>query len=284
MLAVKSNLFDIKAITTVAGNSTIENTTKNARFILKVLNREDIPVYSGSEKPLERELIQANVHGESGLAGINVQEKADLTKNAVEKIIEIAKEKDLTIIAIGPLTNIAKAIIKDPEAMKNVKELVIMGGAINVPGNKNRVAEFNIFVDPEAADIVFNFPIKKTLVPLDVCNNIKLQIEDFEKITNQIIRKPVLAMMEKFIQGIYEYEGIKAALVYDALAVYYLVNPGACKLESLDIKIETKSELTRGMTVADLRLKSDKTPNVNVIKFIDENKFKRDFIDILNKT
>src|SRR3989344_4117202 len=145
MLAIKSDMFDIKAITTVAGNSTIENTTRNARYILNLLDREDIPVYSGAEKPLERKLIKAVVHGRSGLEGIDPKNEPRLTNDAVEKMISIVKDNsEITIVTLGPLTNIALAIKKNPGIMKKVKEIITMGGAIKVPGNKNRVAEFNI--------------------------------------------------------------------------------------------------------------------------------------------
>ena len=284
MLAVKSGLFEIKALTTVAGNSTIENTTRNARHILQILGREDIPVYSGAEKPLERELKRAVVHGESGLAGINPTNEPNLTNNAPEKIIEIinnSKEK-ITLVALGPLTNVAKAIQINPNTMKKLEQIVIMGGAIRVPGNKSKVAEFNIFVDPEAADIVFKFPIKKTLVPLDACNHVQMQLEDFEKITNPALRKPILSMMKEFIEGIYKDEGIRAALVYDALTIYYLINPKACKTENLNIKIETKSETEYGRTIADLKSKQNKQEKVCVVANIDKDSFIKDFITTLN--
>jgi inosine-uridine nucleoside N-ribohydrolase len=281
MLAVKSNFFDIKAITTVAGNSTIENTTRNARYILKLLDREDIPVYSGALKPLKQELIQAVVHGKSGLEGIDPKNEALLTNNAVEKIISIIKSNpDITIITLGPLTNIAQAILQDPETMKKVKQIVSMGGAIKVPGNKNRVAEFNIFVDPDAADIVFNFPVKKTIIPLDACNNVQLQIEDFEKLKGTDLYEPVIKMMKPYIKNIGENEGVFAALMYDPLTIYYLINTKVCVSKEYDIKIETKSDLTRGMTVAELRNITKKF-NVRVVEKIDKESFKKDFIQIL---
>lgn len=283
MFAVKSEIFDIKGITTVAGNSTIENTTRNARYVLNLLNREDIPVYSGSSKPLVRELIKAVVHGESGLDGIDPKNNPELTNDAVDKIIKIVKENEnITIVTLGPLTNIAKAIEKDAEVMKRINRIVIMGGAIKVPGNKNRVAEFNIFVDPDAANIVFNFSVEKFLVPLDACNNVQLQLEDFEKLKGTSLYEPIRAMMKPYIENIFQDEGTKAALMYDPLTVYYLFNPKACKVKKYDIKIETKGELTRGMTVAELR-NSPKEYNINVIETIDGKSFKRNFIDILRK-
>ena len=129
MLAIKSNALDVLALTTVCGNSTIENTTRNARYILNLLGRNDIPVYSGMEKPFKRDLIQAIVHGKSGLDGIDPQNEPKLTGNAVEKIIESVKANpnEVTLITLGPLTNIASAMQKNPSVMKKVKEIVSMG-------------------------------------------------------------------------------------------------------------------------------------------------------------
>ena len=285
MLAVKSDLFDIKAITTVAGNSTIENTTRNARYLLKLLNREDIPVFSGAEKPLERDLIKAIVHGESGLEGLDPKNEPYLTGDAVEKLLSIIQNstEKITLVTLGPLTNIAKAIQKNPEIMSKLKEIVIMGGAIRVPGNKNRVAEFNIFVDPEAADIVFNFNVKKILVPLDACNHVKLTLEDFEKIQNKTLSEPILSMVKPYIENISADEGVKAALMYDPLTVYSLIKPDACRGKSYNVLVETKGELTRGMTVVDLRKISQDVPNIYVIENISEKDFKRDFINYLSE-
>jgi len=285
MLAIKSDLFDVKAITTVAGNSTIENTTRNARHILKLLNREDIPVFSGSEKPLKRELIKAVVHGESGLEGLDPKDEPSLTSNAVEKILSIIENsrERLTLVSLGPLTNVAKAMEKDFATMSKLKEIVIMGGAIRVPGNKNRVAEFNIFVDPEAAEIVFSSDIKKRLVPLDACNDVKLTIENFNEIQNKKLKEPILSMMKPYIENISADEGVGAALMYDPLTVYSLIKPSACKIRDYNVLVETKGKLTRGMTVADLRNIPKDAPNVSVIEKISEEDFKKDFISYLSK-
>ncbi len=284
MLAVKSGLFKIHAITTVAGNSTIENTTRNARFILKLLDKEDIPVYSGAEKPLNRDLIKAIVHGENGLDGLNPTNDPNLTRDAVKRILSIVEShpQKITIITLGPLTNIAMAIQTNPTIMAGLKEIVMMGGAIKVPGNKNRVAEFNIFVDPEAADIVFRFPVRKTLVPLDACNHVQLCLADFEQITNSALRGPILSMMKPFIDNIASDEGVKAALMYDPLTVYSLMNPKACEKSDYNILVETKGEITRGMTVPELRASKKETPNITVIEKISEKAFKDDFIKILS--
>lgn len=285
MLAIKSNMFNIQAITTVCGNSTIENTTRNTRYVLELLGRTDIPVYSGSAKPLKRPLIQAVVHGKSGLEGIDPINNPMLTGNAVEKILSIiaANPNKITLVTLGPLTNIAMGILKNPKTMRRVKEMIIMGGAVKVPGNKNRVAEFNIFVDPEAADIVFKFPVKKTIVPLDACNRVRLSLKDFKTIKNPTLRRVLLKMNRPYISSITKDVGIKAALMYDPLTVYYLINPKTCKTFRCNVQIETEGILTRGMTVADLRKRTKEKDNTIVVKTIDENYFKEYFITTLSK-
>jgi inosine-uridine nucleoside N-ribohydrolase len=284
ILLEKSGLVDIKAVTTVAGNSTIEKVTNNARYILDLVNSK-AQIFSGAGGPMNRNLIKANVHGESGLDGVKIVKSEPLNGLAVDKIIEIVRGNPgkISIVIVGPETNIAKAILKEPNLSKSVKEFVIMGGAINCPGNKNRTAEFNIFVDPEAAEVVFNSGAKITLIPLDICNEIILTLKDFQGLKTGSLYKPIISMMRKFIGGIKKFEGIKGALVYDALAAYYLINPKAYSLIKADIRIETKGEYTRGMSVMDKRGYGKKDYNVNLVTKIDLNKFRENFIRILNK-
>ena len=282
MLLVKSGMFDIRAVTTVAGNSVIQNTTNNARFILDLLE-SDIPLYSGSEKPLSKKLILANVHGESGLDGATITKKEPLNGMATEKIIEIVKQNPhkVSIVVIGPQTNIAKVFQQESTLPGLIKELIIMGGAIEVPGNKSRVAEFNIFVDPVAAKIVFEAPVRKVLVPLDICNEIPLFLSDFEKITGSL-RGPILSMMRKYIEGIAKFEYQQGALVYDALAAYYLIRPEAYILEDADILVETKGEYTDGMTVTEKRVYKEKNINIHLVKKVDRDMFVSDFLNFLS--
>lgn len=282
LLLELSKRFDILGLTTVAGNSTIQNVTNNARYILDLIGSKTA-IYSGSDRPLKRKLITANVHGESGLNGALICKKEKLNNLAVDKIIQLVKENpnQVTILVLGPETNIAKAIKKEPEIVQLIKELVIMGGAIDSPGNKNRVAEFNIFVDPEAAQVVFDSGIKITLLPLDVCNEVVLAESDFKKIKGSSVYMPVMAMMKKYIKGIEKFEKTKGALVYDALAAYYLLNPRAFKIEKRDIRIETEGVLTRGMSVCDKRKWGERSPNVNLIVKLSSKKFIRDFVRTL---
>lgn len=261
MLAIKSGKFNIKAITTVAGNTTIENTTRNAKYVLDLLDSK-IPIYSGEQKPLRRELATAKIHGEQGLGEIKLTGKAELTNNAAEKITELS-DTDTTIITLGPLTNIAKAIPK-----LKAKEIIMMGGALKVPGNKNG-AEFNIFVDPEAADIVFKAPIKKTLVPLDACNKVILTLEDFEKITGKL-RGPILKMVKMYTKKLQE-EGYEGAIMYDPLTVYYLLKPEACKTTKYKAAVDKTGKTTIN------------TGNeINVVEDVDKEEFRKDFLRIIN--
>ncbi len=282
LLLEKSDMFDIKGITTVAGNCTVENATNNARYTLDLIN-SITPIFSGANKPLQRELVLADVHGEKGLDGAKITKHEALSNNAPEKIIEIVRTNphEVTLVTIGPQTNVAKAFILDPELPSLIKQVVMMGGAIEVPGNKNRVAEFNIFVDPEAADIVFTSSVKKILVPLDVCNDISFTLQDFDVLKKTNLYKPIKSMMSSYIQGIQTFEKTSGALMYDPLAAYYLINPSAYKTQPMDIQIETSSDLTRGMTVADRRLWGEKRNNVKVVKKIAKAEFVHDFFEIL---
>lgn len=286
MLACKSPELEILAVTTVAGNSTIENTTRNARFVLDFIGRNDIPVFSGASKPLARDLIQAVVHGKSGLEGVDPTNDSNITGDAVEQILEIVRlnPNEITLITLGPMTNVAQAIRKDPQAMSKLRQIVSMGGAIDVPGNMNRVAEFNIFVDPEAADIVMRFQVPKVLVSLDACNQVQMQLEDFRRVANVPLRGLLERMIVPYIENIGLDTGIKAALMYDPLTVFFLLRPESCRAKDCNVQIETKGGITRGMTVVDKRLVTDGAePNVKVVNFIESRDFIEGFIDAMGR-
>jgi len=284
LMLLKSGRFDLQAVTTVAGNSGIENVTRNAQSILN-LAESQAPVFSGAPSPLKRQLVTAVVHGPDGLDGFDTSQTSfELTDNAPQKIVEIARRfpNKVTILAIGPLTNIAKALQLEPELPQLVPQIVIMGGAIAVPGNKNRVAEFNFFVDPEAADIVFRSSLTKILVPLDLCLTTAFQLADFRAIKNERLRAALLPMMQRFIQGLRQDEGTSGILAYDALAGYFLLNRTAFMLQPMNIEIETRGRLTSGMSVAERRPYKPVPANVLVAVDVDRQAFRQDFVKHLS--
>jgi len=274
------------AVTTVAGNSTIENVTRNAQAILDLIGTST-PLFSGLSGPLSRELVTATVHGESGLAGFDTSGvNSTLTGDAPERIAEIIQQNphEVTVLCLGPLSNMARAFLKSPALPNLVQQAVIMGGALNVPGNMNRVSEFNFFVDPEAADIVFQSPVPKILVPLDACNQVLMQLEDFQQLHNQKLQKILVPMMQHFFTGLSKDEGASGVKVYDALAAYSLLNPNACSIRPHDILVETQGQHTRGMCVVEKRDHQSKRENVEVVLRVKEKEFRSDFCEILDRT
>ena len=157
-----------------------------------------------------------------------------------------------------------------------------MGGAILSPGNQTPIAEFNIGLDPEAADIIFESSVKKTLIPLDVCYQTPLFATDFDRLKGSTHFKTIKAITTPYIKAISRFEGQEGAIVYDALAAYYLINPSAFTTEDYEVHIETKGKYTRGATVADRRSWGEKSPNTTVTSALNRKQFLSDFIDILS--
>ncbi len=279
---------EVCAVTTVAGNSTIQNVTNNAQFILKLAGCPEIPLYSGAKKPLRRKQVLAVVHGESGLDGIEVTEQRTLDGRAVDNILRLIRKNpgQISLLILGPQTNIATAIMREPETMKLAREFVIMGGAFKVPGNKNRVAEFNICVDPDAAAIVADFPIKKTYIPLDVCNQIQVPLDEFARIEDANIRKNVCAAMKPFVANLQANElDVSGALMYDALAAYFVLKPEVCETREVALVVETEGVFTAGMTLVDERPFSNKEPvNASIVTRIPKRQFIEDYFATVGVT
>lgn len=279
MFLAKAPQVSILGITTVAGNSTIENTTRNTRYLLGLMQITGIPIHSGAAKPLFRPLVLSAVNGESGLEGVDTSQiEPALTGDGEQFIIDSVRAQpgEVEILALGPLTNLAHAFQKDPELPLLLKRVVIMGGAINVPGNKSRVAEFNFFVDPEAAAIVIQAPIEKILLPLDICNQVALSKEELENLGNNQAAQAAAAFLKPYFEKIKIEDGLDGAIMYDPLAAYYTLVPEAFTLTPMDIFIETKGEHTAGMIVIEQRLARPVHPNVQVVTAVDQEGFHRD--------
>lgn len=282
MLLAKSPNINLQSITTVAGNSTIENTTANAQYLKKLLDLK-CPIYTGARKALKGPFTNAHVHGITGLAGIDNHEIPILTNNAPQKIVEIVTTNphEITIVCIGPETNLAQAILLEPNLPSLIKEIVIMGGSIISPGNQTAVAEFNIGLDPEAAEIIFESPTPKVLVPLDVCYQTPLFPHDISKLKKSSLYKTIKAITTPYIKALKQFEGQEGAVVYDALAAFYLINPNAFKTENYEIHIETAGKYSRGALVVDRRSWGEKHPNVSVVTNLNRQLFLDGFIKTL---
>ncbi len=283
ILAVNSGRFNVHAVTTVAGNSPIENTTANAEFLFSLLGREDIPLYSGARKPLERELVTAAVHGEGGLAGVRKGGAECLTDDAAARIVEIVNESPgrITLLVLGPSTNVARAIQLDAEAMSRVREIVIMGGSLTGPGNMPHGAEFNVYVDPEAANIVFKFPVRKTLVPLEACDPMTFRSDYFEALRDEEIRSPIMQMMDGFSEALLRLNHGSGVALYDPLTIYYAINPDAYELVPRLIHVGIDDSTDRGRTTGSPVAEGEASDAVFVAESIDLKAFRRDFIDML---
>ncbi|ADB42505.1 pyrimidine-specific ribonucleoside hydrolase RihA [Spirosoma linguale] len=280
LLAFGSGLFDIKAITSSAGNQTQEKTLKNVMRIIELMGA-DIPVYRGADKPLFRKLIIAdNVHGEMGMDGPVLPEPTlqHQPLSAIEAIAQILAESDekITIVPTGPLTNIATFLLAYPHLKPKIERISLMGGGA-FRGNITPTAEFNIFVDPEAAAIVFKSGVPITMCGLDVTHKALVFQEDidrFRAIGNKS-GKVVAELMDFF--SIYyrrerpELEG--GAALHDPCAIAWLIDPSMFTTKPCYVDVEVAGTLTAGTTVVDFFDVLKQSPNVDFVYDIDRKKY-----------
>ena len=267
MLAFRSPELRVELITTVAGNVPVPMATANARRVLALLALSVWPaVAQGRGRPLRRPLYTATAfHSHDGLGGVThlrhpdgspcypVPEQPAVHRQAVQRLLQVVQRygRDLTVIALGPLTNIAHAIHLAPGLMQQLGRLVIMGGAIGVSGNVSPVAEFNIFVDPHAADVVFRAGLPITLVPLDVTTQVRLT-RDFLQDAGQGSATPLMSAVHDLTQQTLHSQGEGMAM-HDPLAVAVAIDPSLVTCTALPVCTETRGAHTIGMTVADRR-------------------------------
>lgn len=277
VLANASPLLDIKACTSVCGNQTIEKTTYNALRIMSLIGL-NVPMAMGRNKPLVGERMNApSVHGQTGLDGPALPEPViePLGISSVELIAQTLEESDepVYLIPTGPLTNIGALLLLYPQLKSRIARISLMGGGISF-GNWTPAAEFNILVDPEAADIVFRSGVPITMSGLDVTQRALVFPEDFERIRS--IGNPVAIVMAEWLNFFYQFhrtKGYAGAPVHDAVAVTALIKPEILTTEELYIQVEKSGEYCRGMTVADRNGIYGKPPNVTVITDIDRVAF-----------
>lgn len=280
MLALGNEKIDVKAVTTSAGNQTPEKTLNNALRVLSFLGRDDIEVAQGALKPLMRDLIIApEVHGDSGLDGPYIPEPSFKAseRRAVDVIADVLRnsEEKVTLIPTGPLTNIATFLLTYPELRDKIERISLMGGAAD-GGNWTPSAEFNILVDPEAADVVFKSGVPIVMCGLDVTHKAQVYDEDIEKFRglSNATGKLVAELLDFFaIFHKDERFGFKGAPLHDPCAVAYVIDPSIIEIKKCHVEIETKGEFTLGATVVDYNDISKKEKNADVAFNIDREKF-----------
>jgi pyrimidine-specific ribonucleoside hydrolase len=289
MLACASPELELLGVSTVAGNQTGEKTYRNALRTLTLIGRTDIPVARGADKPLLRPLTVApEIHGVSGLDGADLPEPAfrGLAEHASDFLIRnIMESRDpVTLVPTGPLTNVALALLKEPELARRVQRIVLMGGAVR-ESNITPAAEFNIYVDPEAARIVFGCGAPLVMVGLDVTNRARLSFQDIEELASWQgrVSRVVAPLLRFFAQTNREVFGFDGAPLHDALAVAHLVRPEVIKTRKMNVEIETAGELTRGRTVADVYGISKCKPNAEVALEVDLPLFKEMLFQAIRK-
>ncbi|MCE8532026.1 nucleoside hydrolase [Ruegeria pomeroyi] len=272
---------EVLGITAVAGNVPLPLTAKNARIVCELAGRPDVPVHAGCDAPIARKLVTAeHVHGKTGLDGPDLPEPTMPLQDAhaVDFIIDTLRAQapgTVTLCPLGPLTNIATAFTRAPDIVTRVQEIVLMGGAYFEVGNITPAAEFNIYVDPEAADIVFKSGAPIVVMPLDVTH--KALVTKARNDAFRALGTPAgiaVAQMTDFFERFdKEKYGSEGAPLHDPCVTAYLLNPDLFSGRHVNVTVETTSDLTLGMTVADWWRVTERAPNALFIGDIDADGF-----------
>jgi pyrimidine-specific ribonucleoside hydrolase len=276
LLALASPELDLLGVTTTYGNQTLEKTTTNALRVLELVGRGDVPVAAGADRPLERELVvAAHVHGESGLDGPALPEAsgAPTSEDAVAFIAERldAAAAPVTIVATGPLTNVARYLAT--HGSNGIDRIVLMGGAI-AEGNFTPAAEFNIWCDPEAAAAVFASGLDLTMLGLDVTHQALLGAAVEERLRAAGRIGSFVADLNVFFTRYHrETYGWEGAPIHDAVAVAHLLRPVLIETRHRNVRVELESDLCRGRTVVDLWRRTEHAPNAHVGVRLDADGF-----------
>jgi inosine-uridine nucleoside N-ribohydrolase len=272
LLALASPELELLGVTTVAGNQTLDKTTANAIRILDFAGRDEIPVAAGADRPLTREpFVAAYVHGETGLDGPDLPppRRDPLDQHAVDFLAD--RVAGATLVAVGPLTNVALLLARYPRARPD--RIVLMGGSIGL-GNVTPAAEFNIWADPEAAARVFTAGLDLTMIGLDVTHQALLMIEDAERLRSSGRTGRMVAELYDFFHRFHaDTYGLGGSPIHDAVALASVFRPELVQTEHRHVAIECASELTRGRTVVDLWRRTGEEPNAQVGVGIDGRRF-----------
>ena len=275
LLALASPEVELTGVTTVAGNQTLDKTTRNALVTLEIAGRSDIPVAAGAEAPLRRELrTAAHVHGETGLDGPELHEPSSRPVGgpAADFLAELM-EPGVVLVPTAPLTNVALLLERHPDVHERIERIVWMGGAIG-EGNVTPAAEFNAFVDPEAAATVFASGIPITMIGLDVTHKALFTREHAERLRSTGRAGRFVAELSDFFQQFHERSyGFGGSPIHDAMAIAHVIDPTLVTTRHANVAVETRSELCDGRTVVDLRGVTGREPNADVGVDVDAERF-----------
>jgi len=283
LLALASPELSLEGLSIVHGNCSLEQATTNALSVLELANAGHIPVSKGCELPLvQPSLLAPETHGDTGLgyAKLPAPRARPIGQHGVDFLIEtiLASPGEITLVAIGPLTNVALAIRQEPRLVEALKQIIIMGGAIRYEGNTTALAEFNTYVDPHAAQIVYHAGIPITLVPLDVTYQCILTRNDVKRL--QQIDSPVtqfVADATRFYMEFHdEFQKIEGCVINDPLALALTFAPELCDYQELPVEVDLSGGISMGKTVADFYNYNKKPANLKVALGVRA----RDFIDL----
>lgn len=281
---------DVLAITTVAGNVPIDKVTTNALALVELSGRTDVPVYQGAVRPMVNRLVTAeHVHGPTGLDGADLPPPTleAAPGHAVDRIVELVMERpEPTIICtLGPLTNVALALVKEPRVAGKIDQLVLMGGSFFKGGNTTPAAEFNIFVDPHAAHVVFTSGIPLVMMPLDVTHRALTTPERLRRFVE--LGTPagdsVAGMLGFYDRYDIEKYGIEGGPLHDPTVIAYLLSPGMFGGREVAVEIETAPGPTQGMTVVDWWGVTGAEPNALVMNEIDSDRFYDLLVELIGR-
>lgn len=289
--AVRSSALDVIGITTCFGNVPINHATRNTLHVLERLGATGIPVAMGEAAPLFHPFTKAypaHFHGENGLGNLTFPDPAGKpvsTPAAAFMVDQIRRyPKQVTLVCIGPLTNLAAAIMQAPEIPSLVRQIIVMGGAVNVAGNRRMHAEANVYSDPEAAQLVFQSGAPITLVGLDVTMQTELRLEDIQRWRelDSDLTRFLADITSYYIEGYCQAFSDRAGCaLHDPLAVAVAIDPSLVEVQPMVLQIDLEGIHSYGRTIADLRPRCTDLPNVNVCIGVDAKRFQRHFIQTL---
>jgi pyrimidine-specific ribonucleoside hydrolase len=281
MLAVASPELDLRGVTSVGGNTGLQHTTENALRLLHLLDRDDVPVAAGADVPLVRRDSRpaTEVHGEEGMGGVRLDPAprgAD-ARSAVQLMTDVIESsaEPVTLIALGPLTNVAALLAAAPRTAAKLERIVLMGGGARILGNTTPTAEFNIWFDPDAASRVFAGGVPVTMVGLDVTHSAVTTPADWDPLRGGgRMARAALGMMDFYTARHLEWSGNDRTPQHDSLAVAAAIRPDIVTTRRLHVDVECAGALTRGMTVVDLEELSGEKAETDVALEVDAAGFR----------